>query len=305
MLVADALEYEVGFFYDPTPRATAPISFHRKRQKLGARDKDAIDAQAEVYRRTLKKLLAAVDIESRLPPPASIDLDEYDGNVEVAAALARRRWSVPRGPIGNLTRLVEDSGIIIVPFDFGTPLVDGFYHHAQDSLPPIIFINNRLKQDRYRFSLAHALGHIVLHHSPNREMEIEANRFASEFLMPTEEIECQFYNLSLRKFMDLKLYWRTSMQSLIYKGWQVGKMSDRGYKYYMVEMSRRGFRTSEPIELPGPIEAPSTFRQLLAAHIGELGYSIQELSSMLGLREAEFRESYPLPSERPRLRLVV
>ena len=78
---------------------------------------------------------------------------------------------------------------------------------------PVIFINLGQPKDRYRFQvLAHELGHLVMHQTPNPEQEVQANLFASEFLVPTQEVRPQFYNLSINKFMELKLYWGASIR---------------------------------------------------------------------------------------------
>jgi transcriptional regulator with XRE-family HTH domain len=182
--IAQALKYRPSFFYDSVYQRMPPVSFHRARQKLGAKDREAIHGQAEVYRINLKKLLASVELEIRLPSVPAIDPDQYSKDISKIAQTVRQRWGTPRGPIRDLTKIVEDAGVIIVAFDFGTPLIDGFSQQAGDGLPSIIFINSRQPKDRYRFSLAHELGHLVMHQTPNPEQEVQANLFASEFLMP-------------------------------------------------------------------------------------------------------------------------
>ena len=87
----------------------------------------------------------------------------------------------------------------------------------------------------------------------------------------------------MTKFMELKLYWNVSMQCLIYQAWQKGALSDRAFRYYQEQMSGRGFRMKEPIELVNAAEAPSTFRQLVQAHLRELSYHVEELAELLGL----------------------
>jgi Zn-dependent peptidase ImmA (M78 family) len=233
---AGALKLKASFFYDGVYVRETVVSYHRKRQKLTARDLDALHALAEVYRINLRKCFDAVELDHALPPLPAIDPDQYERHVEDIALALRQRWKLPRGPIKSLVKLIEDSGVIVVSFNFGTSLIDGFCQFASDGLPPIIFIDSQQPRDRYRFSLAHEIGHLIMHHTPHPEQEIEANRFASELLMPTSEITHDFYDLSLKKFMELKLYWGTSMQALIYKSWQVGKLDDRMFKYYMVEM---------------------------------------------------------------------
>jgi Zn-dependent peptidase ImmA (M78 family)/transcriptional regulator with XRE-family HTH domain len=304
--IAGALKYKPSFFYSSIYQRMEPVSFHRKRKKLSAKDREAIHGQSEIYRINLKKLLPAVELEAQLPPVPAIDPDQYYGDIPKIALTLRQRWGVPRGPIKDLTKLVEDAGVVVVPFDFGTPLIDGFSQHAGDDLPPLIFINSRQPKDRYRFSLAHEIGHLVMHQTPNPEQEVQANIFASEFLMPTSEIKSQFYNPSISRFMELKLYWGTSMQALIYKAWQIGRLSDRMFKYYSIEMSKRGFRTKEPIEWNGSAESAATLRQLLATYVDELGYSTGDFSDLFGLMDDEVATLFPLPGKyRPQLKLVV
>lgn len=304
--IACVLKYKSNFFYSSIYQRMEPVSFHRKRKKLSARDRDAIHGQSEVYRINLKKLLPAVELEARLPPVPAIDPDQFYGDIPKIALTVRQRWGIPRGPIKDVTKLVEDAGVIVVPFDFGTPLIDGFCQHPGDDLPPLVFINSRQPKDRYRFSLAHEIGHLVMHQTPNPEQEVQANIFASEFLMPTAEIKPQFYHPSLTRFMELKLYWGTSMQALIYKAWQIGRLSDRMFKYYNIEMSRRGFRTKEPVEWNGSPENAATLRQLLSAYIEELGYSVEDLGDLFGLVSEEVAMLFPIPGQRrPQLKLVV
>ncbi|MBF0304443.1 MAG: XRE family transcriptional regulator [Alphaproteobacteria bacterium] len=302
---SSALKLKSSFFFDGAYVREPMVSYHRKRQKLTARDLDALYGIAEVYRLNIRRCLESVEVEATLPSLPAIDPDQYERQVEEIAAAVRQRWQVPRGPIKDLTKLVEDSGVIIVPFNFGTPLIDGFCQHKCDGLPPLVFINNQQPKDRYRFSLAHEVGHLVMHHTPHPEQEIEANRFASELLMPSKEIAHDFYDLSLKKFMELKLYWGTSMQALIYKAWQVGRLDDRMFKYYNVEMSKRGFRKREPVEASHLAESPATIKWIMEAHVGDLGYTINDLSDIFGLEEDELREMFPVDRPKPRLRLIV
>ena len=303
--IAEVLAVCPTFLMDSSYRRMPPVSHHRKRRKLAAKDLEAIHAKSEVYRLNLRKFISSLDLEPNLAPAPAIDPEQFGREIWKIADVVRQRWSVPRGPIRGLTPLIEKSGIIVVPFDFGTPLIDGFAQHEGDGLPPIIFLNAGLSADRWRFSLAHELGHIVMHHAPNAEMEVQANLFASSFLMPARDIENEFNNPSIQRFMDLKLYWGTSMQALIYKAWELGKLSDRMFKYYNIEVSKRGWKTKEPIEISGFEENPRTLKEIVAAHIGELEYSVDELSELCGLPVDELKEMYPLPSNRPRLKLVM
>lgn len=301
---AEALRMRNTFFYRPAYVRGPMVSYHRKRAKLAVRDADAVHGLAEVFRLNLKSCLESIELETTLPVLPAIDPDEYSRDVEEIARLLRQRWQLAKGPIADLTTLAEDSGIIIISYDFGSELIDGFCQHSVDGLPPLVFMNSNQPKDRYRFSLAHEIGHLIMHHTPHPEQEMEANRFASELLMPTRDIKADFEQHSLTRFMDLKLYWGTSMQSLMYKAWQIGSLSDRMYKYYVIEMSKRGFRKKEPVEASHLKEIPTTLRSIITAHINDLGFDIDDLSEMFGLLPEDIESLYPLPQSKPRLRIV-
>jgi Zn-dependent peptidase ImmA (M78 family) len=78
--------------------------------------------------------------------------------------------------------------------------------------------------DRMRFTLAHELGHLVMHHDqPTQSMEQEANEFASAFLMPARDIRPHFARrVDLRLFAELKPVWRVSMASLLMRARSLG-----------------------------------------------------------------------------------
>lgn len=302
--IADALEFRCEFFFHPHVRRSEPATYHRKRKKLSKRDWDKIYAKAEIYRISTALMLRSVELATRLPSPPAIDPDEHNGRVDEIALAIRQSWSLPRGPIEDVVSAIENAGIVVVGFDFGTELCDGFTQHASDGMPPVIFVNMRQPKDRLRFSLAHELGHLVMHRVPNPNMENEANLFASEFLMPTKDIMKDFYNLSLDRFMALKLHWRVSMQSLIYKAHTTGKMTESAFRYYMMNMSKRGWRSKEPVELNNVREQPRILRQLVKSHVGPLKYSNDDLSALTGLQVSDVVAFFDLERV-PKLRVVI
>lgn len=304
LALAQALDFEEGFFFHPHTRRSEPATYHRKRMKLSKKDWNRIYAKAEIHRISAALMLRSVELAPRLPSPPSVDPDEFDGRVEEIAKAVRQLWGLPRGPIEDVVSTLENAGILVVGFDFGTELCDGFTQHATEGMPAVVFINTRQPKDRMRYSLAHELGHVVMHRLPNPQMEEQANRFASEFLMPTQDIAKDFYNLSLDRFMALKPYWRTSMQALIRKAYSTGKLTESRYRYFMVAMGKRGWRSNEPIELTNVREKPRVVMQLVRSHLGPLEYDLRDMSALFGMKPAEIEEMYGL-AQTPKLRLVV
>lgn len=299
-----ALRFRQAFFHKPHSRRAMPAAYHRRRQRLGKADWEAIYARAELIRIAISEMLNSVDLKLNRRPPPILDSEDYGGDIEAIAESVRQMWGLPRGPIADVTRLVEGAGVIIVQMDFGTDLIDGFSQHATDGFPPIIFVNRKIPIDRMRFTICHELAHLIIHLLPNPRMEEEANFFASAFLMPRDDIRHEFHSMSLERLKALKLTWKTAMSALVRRARDVGKMSDASYKYYNIEISKRGWKTREPIAIQEDIEKPRIVSQLVHAHISQLNYTTNELSDLFGWAEQEVKDAFDI-GERPRLRLVV
>lgn len=277
------LKYPPTFFYQNEEIYAAGMSLHRKRASLPAKTLSKIEATTNILRFHVKSLLKSVeDIETKYP---HYDIDEY-GDPEIIARFVRQAWLTPRGPIDNVTKLIEKAGILVIHCDFETRLIDGLTINV-DKLPPIIFVNKDIPGDRMRFTLCHELGHIVMHKYPTLDMEKEADRFASELLMPSDDIKHNLSNLSLQKLADLKLFWKVAMSALIMKATSLNKITPWQSQYLWRQFSKLGYKTREPAELDVPREKPSILKKLVDIHIKDLNYSVNEIAKILHLEEEE------------------
>jgi Zn-dependent peptidase ImmA (M78 family)/transcriptional regulator with XRE-family HTH domain len=278
------LKYPHSFFSQNEEVYSAGMSQHRKRASLPAKTLCKIDAMTNISRLHVKSLLKSIeDIDLKVP---YYDIDEYC-DPEKIARMVRQSWFLPRGPIDHVTKIMEKAGVIIIHCDFGTRLIDGVTMNNIDRLPPIIFINKDIPGDRLRFTLSHELGHIVMHKYPSENMEKEADRFASEFLMPTSDIKPDLSYLTLPKLADLKRHWKVAMSALVYKASTLKQITPRQSQYLFMQLSKAGYKTREPAELDIPIETPVLLKQLINIHLNDLNYSINELATILNLEEEE------------------
>jgi len=286
--VTQCLSYPSAFFYEPGQIYNG-ISYHRKRKSLSKKHLDKIDAIINIRKIHLQKLLNSVEIKMIDFP--FVDIENSDKTPEMIAQDLRQYWKVPKGPIENLTRLIENFGGVIIEIDFETMQVDGF-GILFNELPPVIFINKTIPGDRIRFTLAHELGHIVMHSFPTETMEVEANHFANEFLMPTNEIKPFLTNLSLPKLADLKRYWKVSMAAIIEKAYHLNQITERKRRFLYTQMGKAGYRRKEPIEIPR--EQTSLVKELIDTHLTDLNYTVQDLSRLLLLNENELMAIYQI-----------
>lgn len=300
------------FFVQTDTVLGAPVSVHpmwRKKAAVSAREMDQIVAELNVRLMHMRRLLRAVEIEATYPIP-SLPVDEFE-SVERIAALARAQWQMPAGPIHNLTRALEAAGIVVVHSDMAGSAVDGVTFSAP-GVPPLIVLNGNQPADRMRFTLAHELGHLVMHRTqPTQQMEEQANEFASFFLMPTQDIRPYYSRrIDLRLLAELKPVWRVSMASLLMRARSLGLLAYNQERYLWQQFSMAKIRLGEPPELDFERERATALPDLIQAHIQQLGYSISDLAGMLHLQPDELSTLYglsiaPQPSASvPHLRII-
>jgi len=145
---------------------------------------------------------------------------------------------------------------------------------------------------------------MVMHALPTPAMEEEADRFASEFLMPSDEINPYLVNVTLDKLASLKKHWKVAMSTILIKTRDLEKITDRQYRTLWEKIGKAGYRLQEPKELEIPLEKPSLLQEILTAHFGDLQYSPEQLSEKLMLDPMEFYSLYSVPLQSQRLRLV-
>lgn len=293
--VATALNCPASLLVDATRIQGLEVTclHHRRRHsKMTAAKKRQVEAVTNLTRISVEGLLNGIDImpEAHLH---RIDIDAVGDPGEIARQL-RVAWRVPSGPIADLTRLLEAVGVVMVQRTLGTNAQDAVstWPHEQDR-PPVMLVNTGLPADRYRFTVAHELGHLVMHALPRDTQEAEADDFAAEFLAPQEEIAPQLAGLTtaqIPRLVELKQQWGISVQALIRRAKDVDAISDRQYRQFMMRIGQLGWRTFEPGEIPA--EHPRTLERVIATHREMHGYSHQDLAAAAVMLEEPFRRHY-------------
>lgn len=214
--LGDALCYPSAFFSQRGKILPASLAY-RKRQKVPAKLISSIEAQMNIIRRHAQFITRALEKPKPALPVYAVD---EKNNPAKIAALVRKKWNIITPVMDNLAKYMEQQGIIISSFDFGTERVDSRSMLTDDQYP-VIFLNRLLSGDRQRFSLAFELGHLVMHTYTivphERDINHEANLFAAELLMPAKEIIKDFNeNITLPLLGELKRKWKVSMIALFF-----------------------------------------------------------------------------------------
>jgi Zn-dependent peptidase ImmA (M78 family)/transcriptional regulator with XRE-family HTH domain len=271
----------------PTPISENDVHFRRLRSSR-KRDRQRVLARVALLQELILALedhigFPRVDI----PEELSIEADQvnWPTRVEDVAGQLRQRWNLGQGPISNVVRLLEAKGCIVTRLRTDVEEIDAFSGWRK-TRPFVVLASDKEDAARSRFDAAHELGHLVLHPDADptdRRLEVQAHAFASCFLMPAASIARELpTSVDIDRLLMLKARWRVSLQALIRRARDVGRLTDSQYRSGMTRLSVRGWRAREPGDA-GPIEEPMLVEAAVEQLDREKGLSVRDLASAIGL----------------------
>jgi Zn-dependent peptidase ImmA (M78 family)/DNA-binding XRE family transcriptional regulator len=184
-----------------------------------------------------------------LPEPNIPSLRGYPP--EEAAEALRAEWGVGQRPVNNMVHLLEAHGVRVFSLP-GSLSVDAF--SLWDADVPFVFLTTEKSGERGRMDAAHELAHLTLHrHGPpaTRDAEMQADRFASAFLMPRASLLAHAPRTpTLPAVIRLKQNWMVSLAALVHRLRSLDLISEWHYRTLCVELSVQGYRKNEPNGIP-------------------------------------------------------
>ncbi|MGJ9374213.1 helix-turn-helix domain-containing protein [Nesterenkonia sp. CF4.4] len=194
-----------------------------------------------------------------------------DALTELAGEARRAMGLSPADPIRNLTRGLERSGISVFRIDLADLEHErvvgsghfGISHWAgPGTRAAIAYVSG--SGDRNRFTLAHELGHLLLHtfrtNIPSQEAEKEAHAFASLLLLPRERAhDLVSPSTTLNDFARIKASFGISIQASVMNAELLGIIDEQRKRSLFRQISQRGWRTTEPVEVS--LEEPQLLRK--------------------------------------------
>lgn len=274
--LAAALQVPYEFFLqkDACPTQTAATYF-RSLASTSKLSRTSQSIKLEYIAKIYEALLNYIDFPAlNLPDVEFIgsenDFDEEENHrtlieLEQIAADVRALWGLGDGPIDDLQYALESNGIVVTGFDASENKIDAFSQRIITSTGEvcIIALNQGEKPEgRIRFDMAHELAHILIHpwsedldcisKEEFKQRETQANIFAGAFLLPRESFskDIMAHPTDLKYYQWLKKKWKVSIQAMIYRSHQLKIISSNQYQYMMRQISKNGWRHSEPGDTP-------------------------------------------------------
>lgn len=224
------------FFTEPAQPALAENELLFRAPKRTTKREKAYLAE---FARIVSMYVEILDGKHRLPPvrlPALRSQDD-SASLEGAASEVRAALEVDgESPIGYLTHQVERAGVVVVvrPNGLSPDDSDRFDDGGGNRRPethygystwvgnfrdrPVIVMRSSQSWERTRWTMAHELGHLLLHrqHLPS-DAEREASRFASELLAPHKAVARDLVQpATLAGLVPLKQKWGISIGALLF-----------------------------------------------------------------------------------------
>jgi Zn-dependent peptidase ImmA (M78 family) len=263
------------------------------------KDERRIEGRTELARLAASRILEEVEVSSSLLWPS--EEDPLGDDPEDAAAALRRVWRIPNGPIADLTTFIESAGAVILRVDFGHPKVEAAYAHPRRESTRWILVNTYTEDSaRYRLTLAHELGHAVLHHwdafnvPDERGREAQAYRFALALMVPAEDFTLDIVHTSRRwdDFLRLRDKWGISAAALARRAHDLKLLDAAAYKSLNIERRSRGHWKQEPGE-EAIVEQPSIFPEAVTVLRDQAGWAGGRFAEVSGLPYGRLADLLP------------
>ncbi|WP_342504306.1 XRE family transcriptional regulator [Lysinibacillus sp. FSL L8-0126] len=209
--------------------------------------------------------------------PTKPKVDNFE-SIEALAYQIRNDFGLSDKPISNILRILEEQGFVVSLISNNMDKVDAF--SSQTKINGNVYYTVVLEGEDYsyyrqQFSIAHELGHWVLHSEvldpqslekeEYKEMEEEANEFAACFMLPRSAFskDVGLDPLNLDYYVNLKKKWQVSIGAMVMRAFNLGIISSEDYQKLQRQISYRKWRTNEPLDNIKSISKPIALKQAI------------------------------------------
>jgi Zn-dependent peptidase ImmA (M78 family)/DNA-binding XRE family transcriptional regulator len=275
------------FSQDRGPEIPLGSLLYRKKTKLGSTEKAKLRQVARLVFELADKLA-----ESANHPIDVFPVIEKKSPIYCAGILRSHFGIASDTPIRNITRVLENAGFWIFSLPYDIDDHDAFSVWAGKMVKPLIFTTTGKSHVRHRFNVAHELGHLIMHPTWSgtlRDLEDEANAFASEFLIPTKALLREMPgSINLGSLEPIKKRWGVSIQALIMRLFELDQITYRQKTYLFQQINKEGLRTREWDDWKGETEKACFLTSLIEKFVKPINY--KKVAKLINVNEDFVKE---------------
>jgi Zn-dependent peptidase ImmA (M78 family)/DNA-binding XRE family transcriptional regulator len=299
--LSKALGVHVDYFFRPYSFdvSEVEISF-RKKASVGAKEQTVlkINIQDEVER--FIDIENILGIKSQMPivnVPAKI---EHPLQMIMLAKEVRRLWDLGNSPIPSVKNMLVNHGIKVFEIE-GPEGFDGISGYAEGTIPLMVINSNMQNTERRRFTHMHELAHLLVNSSfdenlSNHDKEKLCDAFASEMLLPSDEIQSEFRGktrIPVQELIRVQKNYGISIDAIVYSFKRLGIFNENRHRSYCIKKnSKPKFKT---LVETSRYEEPSSgknydedfYQELVYSALAQELISISKAAQMLNLSTLE------------------
>lgn len=232
-------------------------------------------------------------------------------SMENLASEVRKKLNIKNNK--KMMYILEQYGVYILEKELSSEK-DAYSIWVEDT-PYIVLSRRGQSEARRTFSLAHELGHLLMHHDIDiskltideyNKLEDEANQFASCLLLPEKEIKKEFETINNpsdpNSYLYLKEKYHVSITAIEYRCYKLGLLGTSQNNHFYMLLNKNKYRFNEPLDnkwaltVPGKIIYMIKFildhcisqDKILASN----GIRSEFLNNLFCLREPLFSDKY-------------
>lgn len=291
--LSQALGVKSGYFFRQQS-VTLSKPEYRKKSSISQKQLDIIEGKIlDQIERRLE--LEALFPKSPVHPFALVEglpsvIGSYE-DIEAIAEAVRNEWKLGMNPIPELIDVLESHGIRVFQVeDDGDGKFDGLMAHVGEH--PVVVISSKWSGDRQRFTMAHELGHLLMHGRLNEGLNEEkaCHRFAGALLVPKVAVQDELgtfrTKLEYRELLLLKQEYGISMSAALRRAYDLGIIKESYYKHVVIDFSQRGWRKNEPY--PTKQEESHHFTQLIFHALAEEYIGESKAADLMNMSVMDF-----------------